>query len=165
MQKYILADKSCPKCGKILIEETIFCKCGFFLKSAKNSRVWTILLTTWVITGIISISFLLNLEKANKKISPHYNKINSISPIEIQIINSLKYTPYDNYIQNIYIKPGQDNKLIVLIKPSLWNNLDKTQKKELLNLINNSWIKIHAPNKPGINIKTKVMFGNKTEKN
>lgn len=160
----VIVDKVCPKCKKLILEEKDFCKCGFFLKAAENSAFWTPIISTWLILGIIFLAGVIKLEGSRnfsfKKHPQPDISLDSISPINIQIISRLKNSPYVNCIQNMYVKPESENKLIILIKPHFWKNLTSDKKQEILNLVKKNWEIIYRENYPKSAKNPEVRFAN-----
>jgi hypothetical protein len=163
-QNGIIIDKFCPNCKKILLEDKNFCNCGFFLKAEKNSVYWSSTLPVLLITVLLIFSGLITLPKfkdyAKTKYKKHSQSINALSPINIQVITSLKNSSYVDYIQNVYVKPKQENKLVILIKPMSWNFLSKDEKKEILKNVKENWDVIYKENHPESKLKTQVSFAN-----
>ena len=160
----VIVDKFCPKCGRILFCEKDFCKCGYFIKAGKNSAAWTIFLTSAFSGLILFIALFMIIQVHTKKISEKLNldKINfsSVSPMDVQVLTSLKNTPYRNYIQNIYVKPRQENTIVVIIKPSVWDELKESEKDNMMNLISKNWDNIYHSKYPDSKEKTIAYFGN-----
>jgi hypothetical protein len=163
-KNWIIQDRFCPKCNKPLIDNTDFCKCGFFLKANRNSFIWGGVLSIWFIIGILLLISFLCFDKM--KISKPYQimikktDFNSLSPINIQVITSLKNSSYDDYIQNIYVKPKEEHKLVILIKPSLWNTLTSKEKKDLLNQVSENWKILYKEKYPDSPQEPQVYFAN-----
>jgi hypothetical protein len=160
----IIIDKTCPGCGKFIIEEKDFCVCGCYLKGKRIFRLWGTFLLLYVIMGILVLTGLANITKARTFFSKEGKKsewsIDSLAPVNIQLIGSLKDTSYDGYIQSIYVKPHQENKLQILIKPSLWNTLSKNEKNDLFKQLNTRWTDIYKHNNPDSKEKPIVGFAN-----
>lgn len=160
----IILDKTCPGCKKLLINDKRFCECGFFLKSHKNSVFFGYIFSVWLVSVILILTGLsgFNKVKTYGLQAFHKNKtsVNSLSPLNVQIISSLKNTSYDSYIQSIYVKPDEKNKLIILIKPNLWNTLTKKEKEELINQVSINWKIIYKQRNPNLKQKPEVQFAN-----
>ena len=160
----VILNKTCPLCKKHIFNEKDFCECGFFFKAAKNSRYWGTFIIVWliiIIFSLISIVNLINLKNlAFNKIKKDKIAIHSLSPVNIQIFTDLKNSSYGKYIQNIYVKPEENNKLIVLIKPTFWAIMTLKEKNSLKNLILNKWKTLYSQNYPEINKKPEVFFSN-----
>ena len=160
----IIWDKTCPLCKKYIFNEKDFCECGFFLSAAKNSKYWATFMAVWFIIGfvfLISIINLINLKNfAYTKINKNKINFHSLSPINIQIFTDLKNSPYGNYIENIYVKQKENNKLIVLIKPTSWGIMNTKDKNYLKALIQNKWKILYAQNYPNLTKKPVVDFAN-----
>lgn len=160
----IILDKTCPICKRHLLEDKAFCSCGFFLKAAKTSRYWSILVSIWLIIGFVVLIGLINLEKFKEltynKFKENKTNMCSISPVNIQIITSLKNSSYGDYIQNIYLKTNENNKLLVLIKPGFWVIITPKEKKDLITLIENKWKILYQQKYSYSNKKPEVYFVN-----
>lgn len=76
----------------------------------------------------------------------------------IEVIKSLNGTEYINYIQRIYVDPGEKNKLMILIKPNYWVMLSEKDKKIILERITEKWKKIYAKSKPKDDKSTPEVF-------
>src|SRR3989339_186946 len=148
----IILDKTCPFCKKVLVKESDFCDCGFFLKAAENSRLWGAILVIFFIIGLLFIVSIVNIDNARDyvtaRMQENHMNVNSLTPIKIQVISSLKDSSYDGYIQSTYTKPKEDHKLMVLIKPTLWYTLTKEEKNGLLGQLTSIWNKIYRQNYP-----------------
>ena len=127
----VILDKTCPQCQKRLIYNKDFCTCGFFLKAAQNAQYWGTFILVWLVILTVLFVCLINLSNFSKSIDFKKNKtgFSSLSPVNIQIIITLKQSPYKDYIQQAYIKSGENNKLIVLIKPTFWSVMGKEKKE------------------------------------
>ena len=159
----VILDKTCPRCNKLLINKQDFCDCGFFLKAFNNSTLWGGILSITFITGIILIIGLVSLTNVKSFASQKFKKdmdFNSLSPINIQVISSLKKSPYDGYIQNIYVKPKEKDKLMILVKPTLWHTLTKKEKEALVNQVSQNWKIIYKRNNPDSTEEPIVKFAN-----
>ena len=160
----IIIDKTCPHCKKLLIEEKEFCDCGFFLKARKNSIIFGYIFSIWLIVGFLLLISLFGFQKIKSYTVQAMHKkgtgINSLSPVNVQIISSLKNSSFDNYIQNIYVKPGEENKLMILIKPNLWNTLTKKEKQELIDQVYKNWVVVYRQKYPDLKEKPEVLFAN-----
>ena len=160
----IILDKTCPMCKRHILEEKDFCDCGFFLKAAKTSRYWSTIIFIWLIIGFIILTGIINMEKfkglAYNKFKENKMDLYSLSPVNIQIITNLKNSPYGVYIQNIYLKPRENNKLMVLIKPNSWAIITPKAKKDLITLIEDKWKILYQQNYPDSNKKPEVYFAN-----
>lgn len=115
----------------------------------------------------VLIWFILSMSILNsfhyyilKNLNTGKDNINSLTPINIQIITNLKNSNNMDYIQNIYINEKEDNKLNVLIKPNTWLFLKKDQKEALLNEIENIWTIIYKKKYPNSLKKPQVFFSN-----
>lgn len=160
----VIFDKTCPNCKKLLIEDGDFCDCGYFLKSTKNSIFLTTIISIWLTIGVIITIILLNIDKIDKFSIEDYKNHNvnfdSLAPVNIQIISKLKNTPYSEHIQSIYVKPKEKNKLVILIKPTVWNILTDKEKQELRNLVEDNWKIIYKQNNSDPTKKPEVSFAN-----
>lgn len=162
-EENIILDKTCPHCNKLLINQKDFCDCGFFLKAFNNSVLWSNVLSVSLILGIILIISFVSLNNIKIFTSEKFKKnmdFNSLSPVNIQVISSLKKSPYDGYIQNIYIKSKEKNKLMILIKPTLWHTLTKKEKEALVNQVSQNWRIIYKRNNPDSTEESIVKFAN-----
>lgn len=160
----IIQDKTCPNCKKLIFEEKDFCDCGFFLKAQKNSIFWSAVLAIWLVVSLVVLVGLIKLTD-NKYLTFNHLKsknlnFNSLSPLNIQVISSLKNSKYNSYIQNIYIMPQKNNELRVLIKPSHWDILPDGDRKELLKDVLIKWQTIYKNNYPNSTKEPKVSFAN-----
>ncbi|OGH99421.1 MAG: hypothetical protein A2104_02415 [Candidatus Melainabacteria bacterium GWF2_32_7] len=159
----IIFDKACPRCNKLIVTNKDYCACGFYLKAFNNSIFWTSVLSACFFIGFILIIGLVGLNSVRNYASHKLqNKLdfNSLSPINIQIISSLKRSPYDGYIQNIYVKPKEENKLMILIKPNLWHTLNKKEKENLVKQVSENWKIIYKRNNPDSTKESLVKFAN-----
>lgn len=163
-KKGVIQDKTCKKCKKLLLKESDFCECGFFLKAEKNSVFWGSVIFSLVFIGLIWLSAAINLKNIENltvdNIKQQKLSFTSLSPVNIQIIASLKHSPYNEYIQNIYVKQGNKNKLQVLIKPTYWDLLTPGEKKDLLKLVKTNWTAIYKRTYPNSVLKPEVEFAN-----
>jgi len=160
----IILDKTCPKCNKILIDEFEFCDCGYYLKAAKNSTLWSLIISVWLIIGIFVFITILNVENFSKlslhKFKYHSESLNSLSHVNIQVITSLKDSYYKDCIQYIYTKPKQDNELVILVKPMMWNIMSPSEKKNLLSQMDKNWKSLYKQYHPVSSKKPVVSFAN-----
>lgn len=160
----IIQDKVCKNCKKLILDNKDFCECGFFLKSEKNSVFWSSVIIPLLLIGVILLVGAVHFENiknlAAEKIKEQKISFNSLSPVNIQMITSLKNSPYDEYIQTIYVKQGEKNRLQVLIKPTYWDLLNQDEKEDLLNLIKNNWKLIYKQKYPNSVLKPKAEFAN-----
>lgn len=160
----IILDKTCPGCKKLIIKKKDFCECGFFIKARENSILWSAVFSVWLSIGIFFLAGLINFEDIKNHCLDGLNKknmdFNTLSPINIQIITSLKNSTYNEYIQNIYVKPKEKNKLMILIKPNLWNILSSQEKNELLAQINKNWEVLYKQKYPLSKEKPEVNYSN-----
>jgi len=163
-KKGIIQDKTCKNCNKLILNEKDFCECGFFIKSEKNSVFWSSVIFPVLIIGIVWLAGAISFEGIKNLVFEKINKqkisFNSLSPVNIQMIESLKDSSYNDYIQTIYIKQGQKNILQVLIKPTFWDLLTPDEKKDLLNLVKNKWKNIYRQSYPNSVLKPAVEFAN-----
>jgi hypothetical protein len=160
----IIQDKVCKNCKKLILNEEDFCECGFFLKSEKNSVFWTSVIFPAILIGIVWLVGATNYNVvrnlAVEKINKHEINFTSLSPTNIQMIVSLKNSPYNDYIQTIHVKQGQKNILQVLVRPTSWDLLTPKEKKDLLSLVTNNWKIIYKQNYPDSVLKPAVEFAN-----
>jgi len=160
----IVQDRICKNCKKLILTEKDFCECGFFLKAEKNSIFWNSVLLPLFFIGIICLVGIINFENIKsltaEKVKEQKISFNSLSPVNIQMITSIKGSPYDEYVQNIYIKQGQKNRLIILVKPTYWDFLTSKEKKNLLNYIGNIWKTLYKKSYPNSVLKPNVEFAN-----
>lgn len=160
----IIVDKTCPQCKKLLLDDKTFCRCGFFLRAEKVSKFWTKMLSVWLFIGIIFIAVMVGIQNTNDYMKAKFKdqKMNfsSVAPVNVQMLISLKASSYLDYIQNIYQKPQEENKLTVLIKPGLWEVLTKNERKDILNLVQTNWNEVYRKNYENTGKKPEVSFAN-----
>lgn len=156
----VIVDKVCPKCNKIIFKDKDFCDCGFYLKANKNNSLWSALVVISTVVLVGATVLLINLQNLKYNINSNGLDFTALSPINIQVIASLKSTKYRGYIQNVYTRPDEDNKLIILIRPSLWNILGKAEKEELKGMLKENWEKVYQNKFPDSKNKTAVSFAN-----
>ena len=160
----VILDKTCPQCKKILFDENDFCRCGFFIRAENVSRFWTKMLIVWLSIGVLFIIAVINVQNLGIYLSTKYKDQNldfsSVAPINVQVLISLKNSPYLDYIQNVYLQPKEDNKLMVLIKPNLWEIMNNDEKKDVLKIIKANWTEIYRKNYPLVQKKAEVSFAN-----
>ncbi|MDD3014763.1 MAG: hypothetical protein PHC34_13765, partial [Candidatus Gastranaerophilales bacterium] len=128
------------------------------------SVFWSSVIFPVLLIGIVCLAGTINFEGiknlAIEKIKIQITSFNSLSPVNIQIITSLKNSPYKEYIQTIYVKQGQKNILQVLIKPTFWDLLTPDEKKDLRKLVKNNWKTIYKQSYPNSVLKPDVEFAN-----
>jgi hypothetical protein len=160
----IIQDKKCRNCNKLILKEQDFCECGFFLKAEKDSVFWSLTFISFIFIYFIILFAIISYNNikyiTSTEIKTQKTNLNSLSPINIQIITSLKNSQYYDYIQNIYIKQGTDNVLLILIKPSFWDLLSKENKQKLLNLVIIHWKIIYKQKYPLSKRSPIVKFAN-----
>ena len=83
-----------------------------------------------------------------KKLDSNHSDYYSLSPVNIQIITSLRDSKYKDYIQTIFVHPKQKNILMVLIKPVYREMLSPSEKEQLKQTILKKWTNIYQ-NTPG----------------
>ncbi len=160
----MVIDKKCPKCKRPIFPETNFCNCGFFVKGLRNNVFWTgFFLTGFVILlGFLGVFVNLNTykEKLVSELEIKKMDLTTVSPVNVQVLALIKDTKYDEYIQNVYVKHKEENKLVILIKPSLWSLLKNGEKVQIKNTVQNFWNEIYAKNNPDSNIRPVAVFAN-----
>jgi len=163
-KKGIIQDKTCKNCKKLILHDKDFCECGFFLKSEKNSVFWGSVIFPLLIIGLVWLAGTISFEGIKnltfEKIKKQKISFTSLSPVNIQVITSLKSSEYNEYIQTIYVKQGEKNVLQVLIKPTYWDLLTPDEKKDLLALVKNNWKIIYRQNYPNSVLRPEVEFAN-----
>jgi len=112
---------------------------------------------------LISITFVL-FNSLNKILEKDLEKkdfsITSVAPVNIQVITRLNNSTFINYVQKIYIKPKEENKLIILIKPNIWLFLKQKEKDSILLEFSNVWKNIYKQEYPNSLKKPAVFFSN-----
>lgn len=160
----IILDKFCPVCRRVLDKKRKFCECGFFIKARNNAFSWGVFFVFLVMGLPLLLVLIANTKIFEEKffsiVNPQNFKMVSISPINIQVISALNNTKYREYVQNVYTKPKEENKLVILIRPSLWNMLEEREKKDILNILGKSWQKLYSEKNPDSKKKPTVIFAN-----
>lgn len=160
----IIQDKKCKNCNKLILKEKDFCDCGFFRKAEKDSIYWSIMITSLISACLVIITIALqynNFDTAfNHGKKSTITDINSLSPLNIQMISCLQDSPYYEYIQNIYLEQGSENVLMVLIKPSFWETMSYEKKQNLLNRVNFYWNDIYKQHHPFSKLAPIVKYAN-----
>jgi hypothetical protein len=158
----IILDETCPECKNLIFEDKAFCECGFYIKAALNSVFWSRIIAIWVIVGLFCLVGLIKLDEIKKNGIAYSHNIdfNNLSPVNVQVMTSLKNSPYYDYIQNVYTKTGDNNKLSILIKPALWNILSSKEKQDLTDQAKKNWKIIYTRNYPDSKKQTSVSFAN-----
>ncbi|GEM_PF-2372334 len=160
----VIWDKTCPICKNPVIDNNSLCLCGYSLSGEKTVKLWGIVVFTWLF--IIAFVFLIfnSFSQLNsiiyEKIESSDSNFYSLSPVNIQIISSLKNSRHRDYIQSIYVNSRAKNKLMVLIKPVYWDMLSLKEKTELKQVIIEKWKKIYKNMDFDSKLKPEVHFAN-----
>lgn len=161
--KKIIWDKTCPKC-KNMVSESDYCLCGYSLAADRSAKLWGIVIFTWLfIIGFIFIfinSFVQFNEIIYKKLETNSSNFYLLSPVNVQVVSSLKTSKYKDYILSVYVDPESKNKLKILIKPVYWNILSGKEKNELKKIILKKWIEIYKNISPESKLKPEVQLSN-----
>lgn len=160
----VVIDKLCPKCKKPVLSENQLCKCGFRTKSLKNNSFALFFGASALVTSLLLGTLIVNIHphKDKKTSGAQEQKLDfdSLSPVNVQVISSLKDYPFRSLVQNVYVKPDKDEHLVILINPSLWSRLKKEEKSVIFNTIDKNWQKIYKKRNPNSAKKTSVSFAN-----
>lgn len=163
----LIVDKFCPNCKKIILKEEDFCECGFFLKAAKNSAYWGVILSVFTVLGVILLIISINLDNfqefALNKLDSSKVSFSSITPVNIQVMARLERSKYRDYIQTVYVKPKVENKLFILVKPNSWDSLNTESKEEILKEVKQVWIEVYKENHANSTQKPEVSFANPSD--
>ena len=163
-KRTIIWDKICPKCKNFIYGNNDFCTCGYSVAGERIIKLWGIIAFTWFFI-IVFVGFTFsNFAKLNSVV---YNKLEkndsdfySLSPANVQIITSLRYSKYKDYIQTIYVNPKEKHKLMVLIKPVYWDMLPFEEKELLKHAIMKKWSEIYQNTTPSSKFKPEVQLAN-----
>lgn len=163
-EKTVIWDKICPKCKNFVYGNNDFCTCGYSVTREKVIKLWGIIAFTWFFI-IVFILFTFNsFSELNslvyKKLEKNDSDFYSLSPANIQIINSLKNSKYKDYIQTIYVNPKEKHKLMVLIKPLYWDMITSEEKDLLKQIIVKKWNEIYQKTTPSSKLKPEVSLAN-----
>lgn len=163
-KRAVVWDKICPKCKNFIYGNTAFCTCGYSVSRERIIKLWGIIAFTWFFIIIFVFFTFNNFAKLNSVV---YNKLEnnnsdfySLSPANVQIITSLRYSKYKDYIQTIYVNPKEKHKLMVLIKPVYWDMLPLKEKELLKQTILKKWNEIYQNTTPSSKFKPEVQLAN-----
>lgn len=163
-RKTVIWDKICPKCKNFIYGNNDFCTCGYSVNREKIIKLWGIIAFTWFFIIIFVLFTFSNFSKLNslvyKKLENNNSDFYSLSPANIQIINSLKNSKYGDYIQTIYVNPKEKHVLMVLIKPVYWDMLSLGEKELLKQIIMKKWNEIYQKTTPSSKLKPEVYLAN-----
>ncbi|MFA6989573.1 MAG: hypothetical protein WC197_05845 [Candidatus Gastranaerophilaceae bacterium] len=160
-QNGIILDKICPVCKQAIDEKKQFCKCGAFIKKKNNFHRWVILIFSFLVSLFV-VTYLNSTYdlKLFGNISFENLQINSLSPVNIQLISSLNGTSYKKYVQNIYTNPNDDSAIFILIRPTLWHMLNEKDKNIILQKVKAKGEMIIKQKYPNLNKKISVKYAN-----
>jgi len=163
-KRTIIWDKICPKCKNFIYGNNDFCTCGFSAAKERLIKLWGIIAFTWF---FIIVFVLFTFNSFSQLNSVVYNKLEknnsdfySLSPANVQIITSLRYSKYKDYIQTIYVNPKEKHKLMVLIKPVYWDMLPFEEKELLKQAVMKKWGEIYQNTTPSSKVKPEVQLAN-----
>jgi len=163
-KKTVIWDKICPKCKNFIYGNTDFCACGYSSAREKIVKLWGIVAFTWffIIVFIFFIfgSFSELQSVVYKKLEKNDSNFYSLSPANVLILSSLKYSKYKDYIQTIYVNPKEKHKLMVLIRPVYWEMLPSKEKEILKQIIMKKWSEIYKNTTPASKFKPEVQLAN-----
>lgn len=118
----------------------------------KNIKAFTIIV-------LLFFLFTLMIILSKKAEENQDNSFSSYKP-GIEVIKSLSNSEYIEYIQRVYVHPGEKNKLMILIKPNYWGVLSEEDKKEITSKAIKKWKTIYFNSDQEEYLEPEVNFAN-----
>jgi hypothetical protein len=163
-RRAIIWDKICPKCKNFIYGNSDFCTCGYSAVREKTVKLWGIIAFTWFFIIVFACFMFSSFSQIHsivyKKLEKNNSDFYSLSPANVQIITSLRYSKYRDYIQTIYVNPKAKHRLMVLIKPVYWDMLPSKEKEILKQTILRKWSEIYQSTTPDSKFKPEVSLAN-----
>lgn len=151
----LIEDSLCPKCMQKISNDTEFCGCGFYVKAAKVSSVFSFvffLIVSILVFGTLlyKSNFITNMEiNVTKKIEEK-GMSKTASPV-VQVANVLSKSGLNYLIRDVYVQDYKHkNILVIVIKPEYWPTLKPKTKKHIHKKITELWKKAYTGEDPQV---------------